>query len=134
MEAKALAINGGISISFCVTCRNRLWQLQETLESNLSVLGKNHEIVLVDFGSSDGLSSWVWAGFEDDIRNGRLTFFEVLSEVSWSSPKAKNLAHRLAKGNYLFNLDADNFLTGQDLAGIEDAAATGVPCQQWSGT
>ena len=119
-------------ITFCVTCRNRLWQLKETLAANLAELGDVHNISLVDFGSTDGLSAWVWTHFEAAIQAGRLVFFEVTSPVGWSSPKAKNLAHRLAPGTYLFNLDADNRVVAEDIQRIEAAASLGKPCHQWS--
>jgi glycosyltransferase involved in cell wall biosynthesis len=110
-----------------------LWQIKQTLPSNLTALGDGQEIVLVDYGSTDGLSEWVWANFRQDIARGRLVFFEVKNEVSWSSPRAKNLAHRLSRGDYLFNLDADNFITPQDIALIREERQRRVPCHQWTG-
>jgi glycosyltransferase involved in cell wall biosynthesis len=120
-------------ISLCISCRNRLWQIQQTLPENLSSIDADMEIVLVDYGSSDGLSDWVWANFETHIRGGMLTFFQVTNPVTWSSPKAKNLAHRLAKGSYLFNADADNYFTNEDCRLIRNAAQTNLPSHQWSG-
>lgn len=120
-------------ISFCVTCRNRLWQLESTLPDNLAALGDRHEISLVDFGSTDGLAAWVWDRFRSAIERGRLVFFEVTSEVRWSSPRAKNLAHRVAGGSYLFNLDADNRIGPADVALVEQAAARGEAVHQWAG-
>jgi hypothetical protein len=60
-------------------------------------------------------------------------FFEVTSEVRWSSPRAKNLAHRVAGGSYLFNLDADNRIGPADVALVEQAAARGEAVHQWAG-
>ena len=120
-------------ISFCTTCRNRLWQLKETLAFNLQALREDHELVLVDYGSTDEISSWVWDNFRSYIAEGQLTFFEVSNEVSWNSARAKNLAHRLASGAYLFGLDADNFLNSTDLKGVTEACARNVACHQWSG-
>lgn len=119
-------------ISFCVTCRNRLWQIKETLFENLACLEDDSEISLVDYGSSDGLSDWVWSNFTSEIKNGRLIFFEVTNDVFWSSPKAKNLAHRVSTGGYLFNLDADNFVTKTDFKYIREAIRLKLPCHQWS--
>lgn len=114
------------SISFCSTCRNRLWQIRETLPRNLDAIREEHEIVLVDYGSTDGLSEWVWAHFQGAIDRGSLVFFEVRNEVRWNLARAKNLAHRLATGHYLFNLDADNFVTPSDVQAIEQAARMGL--------
>jgi hypothetical protein len=108
-----------------------LWQLEQVLSANLACLA-GQEMVLVDFGSTDGLSSWVWSNFEDAIAEKRLVFFEV-PDVAWNVSKAKNLAHRLAGGDYLFNLDADNFVTPADIDLIREAVALGISCQQWAG-
>ncbi len=88
---------------------------------------------MVDYGSSDGLSQWVWRHFESDIQQGRLRFFEVKNEVRWNVSKAKNLAHRLARGDYLFNLDADNFVTDKDIESILQAQEHAAPSHQWTG-
>jgi glycosyltransferase involved in cell wall biosynthesis len=120
-------------ISFCTTCRNRLWQLRETLPKNLDSLDGRQEIVLVDYGSTDGLSDWIWINFKSYIDAKKLVFFEVKNEVRWNVARAKNLAHRLASGNYLFNLDADNFIHPQDFIWIEKAIEMGLHCHQWSG-
>ena len=70
------------SISFCISCRNRLRQLSQTLPGNLDCLDEDVEISLVDYGSSDGLSDWVRSRFGHFIETGRLVFFEVLNPVS----------------------------------------------------
>jgi hypothetical protein len=119
-------------ISFCTTSRNRLWQLKETLANNVSHLGDECEITLVDYGSADGMSDWVWKNFEESIKAGKLNFFEVRNEVRWNVSRAKNLAHRLSNGTYLFNLDADNFITPADIRFIDDSRARNRPCHQWT--
>ena len=122
------------SISFCTTCRNRLWQIKQTLGHNLETMADAHEIVLVDYGSSDGLSEWVWAHFKPFIESKKLVFFEVKNEVRWNVSRAKNLAHRLSSGSYVFNLDADNFVAPKDLAYLEKVRQAQVSCWQWSGS
>jgi glycosyltransferase involved in cell wall biosynthesis len=122
-----------IWLSFCTCSRNRLWQLKKTLDHNLSVLSGGVEIVLVDYGSKDGLAEWVWENFRESVSNKKLNFFEVKNEVSWNVSKAKNLAHRLARGQYLFNLDADNFLNTKDIPLIQKAYHSNHPTHQWSG-
>jgi predicted glycosyltransferase involved in capsule biosynthesis len=121
------------AISFCTTCRNRLWQIKSTLQDNLGAISNSHEIVLIDYGSTDGLSEWVWGEFKAFIGDKKLIFFEVKNEVRWSVSRAKNLAHRIANGEYLFNLDADNYLTKEDIALINQSASWGLPCHQFSG-
>lgn len=64
------------TISFCITCRNRLWQLRQSLPDNLPAISThpNIELTLVDFGSNDGLDEWVWQYFGDAIAQGKLRF------------------------------------------------------------
>lgn len=125
--------NDAIAVSYCTTCKGRLHHLRETLAHNLAEIGLDEEIVLVDFQSNDGLSAWVWENFEPDIVSGRLRFFEVLDDAPWHMAKAKNLAHRLGRGAFLFNLDGDNFVTPHDLQLIRGAAAKGLGCRQGTG-
>ena len=120
-------------ISYCCTCKGRLWQLTETLDINLRALAPDEDIVLVDYNSPDNLRDWIWGRFEADIAAGRLTFFEVLEEAPWHASKAKNLAHRLAKGTYLFNLDADNFVLQDDRRLIRSVAEKGLCVRQGTG-
>lgn len=121
------------AVTFCVTCRNRLWQLKQTLGHNLSLLDEDLELTLVDYGSTDEISQWVWGNFKGFMDSGKLNFFEVKNPVSWHVGKAKNLAHRISNGEYLFSLDADNFITPSDVEKIRDVKRTNVMCHQWSG-
>ena len=123
----------GIAVSWCTTCKGRLYQLRETLGSNLAAIGEDEEIVLVDYASPDGLAAWIWDGFRAEIEAGRLLFFAVLGEAPWHASKAKNLAHRLARGTFLFNLDADNFLAPEDRRLIRKAFAEGFCARQGTG-
>jgi predicted glycosyltransferase involved in capsule biosynthesis len=80
------------------------------------------------------MTSWVWSNFSNFIETKKLVFFEVKNDVSWSSPRSKNLAHRLAKSPYLFNLDADNFVDLSDINSILKAKNKNLPCHQFSGS
>lgn len=99
-----------IKISYCTTCCNRLWQLVQTLPDNLKNLKNDEEIILVDYGSKDNLDLYIGSNefFYEFLKNGKLTFVQVLDVDKYNCPKAKNIAHRLAKGKFLVNLDADN--------------------------
>lgn len=126
-------VNPSSSISLCVSNRNRLWQLRQTLAANLAAAGDRHRVVLVDYGSTDDTQAWVWETFSEAIDEGRLTFFEVTNPVFWHMARAKNLSHRFAPSAYCFNLDADNFVDGTDLGLIEESARAGRVCHQFSG-
>ena len=122
-----------VQMSFCITCRNRLWQLSQTLHYNLLKLDDFCEIILVDFGSSDGLSEFIWGNFSKWIHDRKLIYFEVSNPVNWHMAKAKNLSHRLSKGSYIFNLDADNFIGSHDIERLRLYNKMSLPTHQWSG-
>ncbi|GAU65944.1 hypothetical protein SSP35_02_03130 [Streptomyces sp. NBRC 110611] len=98
-------------ISFCMTCKDRLWQLRETLLENLERVEAdgNAEIVLVNYHSQDGLDAWVRA-YRTYMDRGVLRYLHERTEPNFHMSKAKNLAHFGATGEFLVNLDADNFI------------------------
>ncbi|GAA4899717.1 glycosyltransferase [Streptomyces coeruleoprunus] len=106
-------MNDGVPgrISYCVTCKNRLWQLRETLPENLERVRADGraEIVLVNYNSDDGLDTWV-RRFRPEIESGLLRYLHERSEPYIHLSKAKNLAHFGSTGEFLVNLDADNFI------------------------
>jgi hypothetical protein len=42
--------------------------------------------------------------------SSNINYFECIDEIEYSIPISKNFAFRLSSGEYIFNLDADNFL------------------------
>lgn len=102
-----------VRVSYCTTCHGRLWQLAQTLFDNLDRLHDDEEIVLLDYGSPDGLARFVESSqrCRDAINRGRLSYVYTEAKRHHCS-KAKNLAHRLGRGDILVNLDADNSIVG----------------------
>lgn len=102
------------AISFCTSCKNRLWQLRETLPQNLAALEAHPdtELVVVDYDSTDGLEDWLRA-FAVANPSPQLRFVKLQESRYWHFSIAKNLAHRLARGRWLVSLDADNFIGDQ---------------------
>ena len=118
-------------ISFCTTVCDRLGSLKKTLPVNLLAINDFCEICLVDFNSkSDPIAEWVEAQFSAELSNGSLRFFAVLDDVPWSAPHAKNLAHRLSTTPYMVNIDADNYLSKEDVRTFLAVARRGLPLQQ----
>jgi len=103
-----------MKISFCTTCMNRLHHLVNTLPSNLQVASSiNSEIVLLDYGSTDGLAEWVWNSWgqlQSFVQSGRFRFIRTDEPKYFWAAHAKNVTHRAATGDILCNLDADNYL------------------------
>jgi hypothetical protein len=103
-----------IRVSYCTTCHGRLWQLALTLFDNLDRLKADEEMVLVDYGSPDGLNRFVESSqrCRQAMEQGRLTY--VFTEVKkYNCARAKNLAHRLARGDLLVNLEPDDSIRGR---------------------
>lgn len=98
-------------ISYCTTCKGRLHHLKETLPANLAAEAGNPnvEFVVLDYGSDDGLGDWIRQNFAHEIETGRLRYARSEQEY-FRMAHAKNMAHRLATGDILCNLDADNFV------------------------
>lgn len=97
---------------------NRLHHVRQTLSQNIE--SNRHykavEFILLDYSSNDGLADWVQAQMAEHIKAGLLLFAQAAGYKEFCMAHAKNLAHRLATGDIVCNLDADNF-SGPDFAG-----------------
>jgi len=100
-----------MKISFCTTCKGRLWQLSQTYVQNIEQALFEHdevEFVLVNYWSPDDLDVWVSKTLE--WASELITYVRLENPLPWHVCKAKNMAHSAATGDVLCNLDADNFL------------------------
>ena len=130
-EGAALGLTG---VCFCTSIKDRLWQIKQTLPSNLrNIENTDHRIAVADYGSNDGLEGWLASSGIIDAPNLIYQKFDI-GEFSWSSPVAKNLASSLAPDGYgIFNLDADNFVTTNDVKKIFDSLNNDQVVHQFSG-
>ena len=99
-----------MKVSFCTTCKGRLWQLRETLPYNVNMLEDDCEIILLDYHSEDGLKEFVFEHYQEELENGILKYFYLTHDYKFTMSYAKNVAHKLATGEILFNLDGDNLI------------------------
>lgn len=100
------------TVSFCIPCGNRFWQISQTLPQNLKDNykdRKNVEFILVDYASTDGLQEWVRDNFQEELKSGYLKYYYTEEMPKWHMPTGKNTPHRLANNKVLVNLDCDNF-------------------------
>lgn len=104
-------------VSFCTTCMNRLFHLKYTLEKNIkdNINYPKVEFILINYNSQDNLHSWIKNKFKKYIDSGILIYAYTNTPSHFHASKAKNLAHKLATGDIVCNLDGDNF-TGENYA------------------
>jgi len=88
----------------------RLHHLSQVYEQNIkaALSYSNVEFVLLDYHSPDQLGAWVKSAFPEWLESGILRYFRTTEPVLFHMAHAKNVAHRLAQGEVLVNLDADN--------------------------
>ena len=104
-----------IKISFATTCMGRLKHLQQTLPQNIidnpSTRNMQVEFAVVNYGSRDGMDEWMRSDpfIRSKIEDGTIRYARLPGVEYFYMAHAKNVAHRLATGDVLCNLDADNF-------------------------
>lgn len=93
---------------------NRLHHLANTLGVNIQEAAKiGAEIVVLNYGSKDGLDEWIksnWNALLPFVESGNFKYFFTKEPEYFFAAHAKNVAHKLATGDILCNLDADNYL------------------------
>jgi hypothetical protein len=109
-----------MKISFCVPIMNRFHHLKETLPHNLNVLKsltKSNviELNLLNFSSTDFDDSYIIDNFSEHLDSGLLRYCKLENQQYYHISGVKNLAHRSSTGDYLINLDADNFISKEYL-------------------
>lgn len=114
-------------ISFCTWILNRLAQFREVLPINLArTVGHDVEFVVLDVGSRDGLGDYVHSVQDPRVRYVR---------AAWDLPRLHfarlyNAVHRLATGDVLVTLDADNAI-GPEFC-TEIARSVSGQCFVWA--
>ena len=72
-----------MNLSFCITCMNRLYQIEKTLRKNLDDNKNskyNIEFVLVNFNSNDGLTEYI-LNSEESYQDGFLALTFLTSSL-----------------------------------------------------
>ncbi len=101
-----------MKVSYCTTCKGRLHHLQQTLPHNLEAEKDNPDVefVVLDYTSEDGLAEWIKQNYSKEVASGRIRYARYDDGEHFKMAHAKNMAHRLATGDILCNLDADNMV------------------------
>ena len=98
-----------MKVSLCTTCMNRLFHLRETYLKNIQNCSDHEdtEFVLLDYNSNDGLEEWAKQNLSEHIQSGKVKFYKTNEPIYWVAAHAKNIAHKMATGDVLANLDCD---------------------------
>jgi hypothetical protein len=123
-----------MNISFCTTCANRFYQLEQTFESNLNIIIEhpNTQWVILNYNSKDELHEFMLKQLP--FLPSRIIYARSTSNKPWHISVAKNMAHRLGSGEVLVNLDCDNFI-GNAVEIISSKLTRSVQMLHlWSGT
>lgn len=105
-----------MKISYCTTCKGRLWQLKQTLEHNLSFTKVGEFELCILAYNDDSVEPYLNEAFPEYIADGRLKVkthhddYQPIDGSDFACGYVKNLSHAMGTGKILFNLDADNFI------------------------
>lgn len=106
-----------MKISLCTTCMGRAHHLKQTLPRNLAdsvdwARPDAVEFVVLDYSSPDDLAAWIASDpqLRPYLDAGILKFARSEGHTRFRHSHAKNMAHALATGDFLCNVDADNFV------------------------
>jgi len=104
-------------ISFCTVCRNRLHHLKETLLVNIRDNEEYAavEFIVLDYNSDDGLETYIREHMQQHIDSGKLVYYRTTEPTYFHRSHARNMAFKLASGDLICNVDADNY-TGKGFA------------------
>jgi predicted glycosyltransferase involved in capsule biosynthesis len=101
-----------MKISFCTTCMDRLIHLQEAYLQSIKNTDsyENREFILLNYNSKDLLDEWVKEKLNIFIENKLVKYYKTNEPENFIASHAKNIACKLATGDLIVNLDADNIL------------------------
>jgi hypothetical protein len=99
-------------ISICTTCMNRTYDLKQTYIKNIedNIDYPNIEFVLLNYNSEDDMEEWIKANFIKYIDIGILNYYKTTEPKYYEMGHSRNIAFKLANGNIVNNVDADNFI------------------------
>jgi Glycosyl transferase family 2 len=98
-------------ISCCTVCMNRTIHLKQTLKRNIldNAGYPGIEFVILDYGSRDDLYEWAQTELQHEIETGLVVYFRTKDPQFFHMSHSKNMVFRLATGDILCSIDADNF-------------------------
>lgn len=100
-----------MKVSFCTTCMDRLCHLKQVyLKSLENTLNCDVEFILLNYNSKDDLDEWVVDNLSNYIEKRIVKYYKTTEPIYFVASHAKNIACKLATGDLICNLDADNLI------------------------
>jgi len=95
---------------------DRLYNLKETLPVNIrdNQDYSNLEFVILDYNSKDGLEDWMKRKMSKEIERGKVVYYRTTEPKYFSMGHSRNIAFKVATGDIVNNLDADNYTVGKE--------------------
>ncbi len=116
IDESKLFSNSDPYLSLCTTCMGRIDHLRRTMPENIAAAeGQAVEFVLLNYSSPDSCDEWVHQTLKHEMALGIVAYYRYDGATQFHHAHAKNLAHRLARGSIICNVDADNYI-GQGFA------------------
>lgn len=105
------SIDREYKISICTTCMNRANDIKTTYEKNIidNVNYPNIEFILLNYNSRDDLDNYVFAKLGKYIDKEILNYYHTTEPRYYSMTHSRNVAFKVATGDIVLNVDADNF-------------------------
>lgn len=111
-------------ISLCTTVKDRLAHLQQTFLRNMND-NENYrdcEFLLLNYSCPNPQTEeWVRRVLGSYITSGRVNYYYYPNSLTFDRSHARNLAFRVAQGDIICNIDADNF-TGKSFVAYVSAS------------
>ena len=109
-------ITNKVKISLCTVVMNRFDHIVKTLEHNLKAVRRfkgEIDINVLNYNSTDRLEEYLFDQdwFVSGIKDGLIHYYRNYNAKYYHRTLPKNAIHNLATGEYLINIDADNFVS-----------------------
>lgn len=115
-------------ITLFSTCMGRAHDLKKTLLKNIvdNADYPNLEILILNYNSSDDLEEWMKRYISPWIEDGIVTYYKTTDPEFYEMGHSRNVAYKLASGDIVNNVDADNY-TGLGFAEYVNRQAEVAP-------
>ena len=119
-------INIPNTLSFITICVNNSDKLKETYYKNVKAYETNNniEFILINFceHETDNVTEYLTTNLYNEIKIGKLKYYNRNTKFNeFNTASLKNIAFTLGNGKYLYNLDCDNYLDGNEHINLEKA-------------